>query len=147
MTPTVIAGITIAVAVLLLAFAIRNWRRGAATSAWPQTEAEIVRSFVAVDKSTDADTFTATIEYEYQVAGISHRGARVRYGAYASSNRGAAERAVAAFRVGSRCPVFVNPANPKDAVLLRGTSWTNLVIAGAGCIFAIVGVFVYLNGN
>jgi hypothetical protein len=144
---TGIAFILAAVVVALLALAVRNWIRGAASRDWPQVEAEIVRAFVLVDTSTETDTYTPNVEYDYQVAGASHRGTRLRYGALGSSNRGPAERTIASYPVGSRHLVFVNPENPKDAVLQRGTSWTNLVIAIFGCVFAGAGVLLYLHGT
>src|SRR4051812_32520020 len=103
---TGIAFLMAAVGAALIALAVRNWRRGASTGNWPQGDAEIVRSVVVVDKGTESDTYTATIEYAYQIARLPHRGTRVRYGAIGSSNRGAAERTVASYPVGSRHPVF-----------------------------------------
>jgi hypothetical protein len=144
---TAITCILVAVGAALVALAVRNWIRGAASRDWPQSEAEIVRSFVLVNTDTDGDTYTPTFEYDYQVAGVPHRGTRLRYGAIGSSNRKQAERTIAAYPVGSRHPVFVNPENPKDAVLQRGTAWTNLAIAIFGAVFGGAGVFLYLHGT
>jgi len=139
-----IAFLTAAIGAALIALTIRNRLRGAATFDWPQAHAEIVGSLVRVDKDPDGDTFAAQIAYNYQVAGISHHGTRVRYGAYATSNRKQAERTVVSYPVGSRHPVFVNPNDPKDAVLECGTSPTNLLITMLGCVFLVIGVVVYV---
>jgi len=146
MVPVAIAALMMLVGLALIALAVRNWVRGAATREWRQAEAEIVRSFVLVDKGTESDTFTPTVEYAYQVAGVSYRGMRLRFGACGSSNRAHAERAAAAYPAGSRHPVFVNPRDPKDAVLHRGTARTNIAIAIFGCVFAAAAVFLYRGG-
>jgi hypothetical protein len=91
----------------------------AATGNWPQGDAEVVRSVVLVANGTESDTYTPTIEFVYHVAGLPHRGTRVRYGTLGSSNRGAADPTVASYpAAGRRSPV---PARRSGVIASRDT--------------------------
>ncbi len=135
-----------AIGLLLAGLAARNWTRGNATRAWPQTQGRILRSFVLVERSSGSEggtSYTPQVEYEYAVGGASYRCNRLRYGQTGSWGRKQAERTIAPFAVGSHTAVFFNPADPKQAVLLRGTSAGNFAIAGAAFVFLAAAVAVH----
>jgi hypothetical protein len=89
------------------------------TANWPEGVAEVVRSVVLADNGTESDTYAPTVECVYHVAGLRHRGTRVRYGALGSSNRGAADRTVTSYpAAGRRSPV---PARRSGVIASRDT--------------------------
>ena len=123
---------------LLAGLAVRNFVRGSANKRWPQTQGHVLRSFVLVDSQPDeGEGYTPRVEYEYVVEGKTYRGTRLRYGQTGSWSRKHAERTIARFAAGAGTPVFFNPRNPADAVLICGTSWGNLAIALSGLVFLL----------
>jgi hypothetical protein len=70
--------------------------------------------------------------YEYQVEGRTYRCSTYCFGGYA-------ERATAAYLIGTKVPVYYNPKHPEIAVLRRGLQF--------GAIFGVVpiaGAFLWL---
>lgn len=131
---------------LLLGMALRNIARGTASRNWPETSGTILRTFVSVQTDSEgAKGYTPSIEYEYIVEGSRHKGTRLQYGQVGSWSREHAERTIAAYAAGTSVRVFVNPRNPKDSVLLSGTSWGNLFLAMAGIVF--LGAGFMLRGS
>jgi|SRR5208283_1250256 len=130
---------------VLLVAALRNFYRGSATSNWTQTTGRIIRSYVFVESGDDGQGYTPKVEYEYTYQGSAYRGKRLRFGQIGSWSRKQAEEILARFQEGSTVPVFVDPAKPKNAVLIRGTSWGNLAIAAAGFVFAWFGYMMHIH--
>ena len=131
----------------LLVLALRNFYYGSASKNWPQTLGRIIRSYVLVDRSDDGKGYTPQLEYEYTFQGSSYRGKRIRFGQIGSWSRKQAEGILAPFPEGSAVSVFVDPANSEEAVLIRGTSWGNLVIVLAGAIFAWFGYMMHIHAT
>jgi len=127
----------------LLALALRNTKRGAASRNWPLVPGTIVRSFVLVDEDSEGGKgYTPRVEYDYVVEGKKYRGTRLRYGQTGNSNRERAERVILSYPADSSVPVFFNPSRHDDAVLLRGLAWGNLFIVLAGLVFLGAGVLL-----
>jgi Protein of unknown function (DUF3592) len=66
-----------------------------------------------------------TVTYDYVVDGKEMKGTRFRTN-IVGSNTGTAERHAAAFPVGKEVPVYFNPADPTDAVLVKGPTGSDL---------------------
>jgi hypothetical protein len=127
-----------------LGLAVRNLMKGIASRGWSQTTGTISRAFVLVETDPEGNKgFTPSIEFEYVVEGNRYKGSRLRYGQVGSSNRERAERTIAGYPVGTSVSVFFDPRNPKDSVLLCGTSWGNLFIAAAGIAFLGTGFVLH----
>lgn len=138
----------LAAGALLLGLAVRNLARGSASRHWPRADGRILRSFVLVDTgSGEGEGFTPQVQYEYVVEGNTYQGKRLRYGQTGSWNRKQAERTIAGYVAGAPAKVCFNPRNPKDAVLVSGTSWGNLVIALAGLVFLMVAYAVWVHND
>jgi Protein of unknown function (DUF3592) len=126
----------LSVGVLLVGVAIRNQWKGLASRRWRQAEGRILRAMVLVQTESDrGKSYTPQVEYEYTVDGVEHRGNRLRYGQTGSWGVKQAKRTVGRFIVGEAVPVWFNPQNHADSVLLRGTSWGNLAILCGGLVF------------
>jgi hypothetical protein len=126
----------LAIGLFVVGVAIRNMVKGTATHSWPQSEGRILRAMVLMERDTQGGKgYTPSVEYEYVVNGTTYRGKRLCYGQTGSWGRKQAKRTVARFVGGSPAPVWFNPQNPQDAVLVRGTSWGNLAILAAGLVF------------
>jgi hypothetical protein len=119
----------------LVILSIRNAVKGSATRNWQRTSGRMLRSFVLVANTDEGEAHTATVEYEYTVAGAVFKGTRLRFGQTGSWNRAHAEHLLAPYPAESSVDVFFDPRNPADAVLRRGVSWGNVLIFLAGMAF------------
>jgi hypothetical protein len=136
--------ISVVAGAFLMGLALRNAAKGIASRGWTQTSGTILRTFVLVETDPEGSKgFTPSIEFEYVVEGNRYKGSRLRYGQVGSSKRELAERTIAAYPLGTSVPVFFDPRNPKDSVLLCGTSWGNLFIAVAGVAFLGTGFVLH----
>ena len=132
----------------LLILALRNFYRGSAARNWTPTPGKILRSFVLVEEGSEGgESYRPKVEYEYTYRGLVYRGDRLRFGQTVHWNRKQAEHIIAPFQEGSTVPLYVDPAKPKDAVLIRGTSMGNLAIAAAGLILAWVGYLFHIHAH
>lgn len=70
--------------------------------------------------SKGGTTYEAVINYRFEVGGQAFTGARLRYGAGASSDSASARNLVDAHPEGATVQVFYHPDNPQDALLSPG---------------------------
>jgi Protein of unknown function (DUF3592) len=104
---------------------------------WDRVEGVIIASEVdqpLSDVSDDQDDATAVIRYRYRVDGNDLEGDRIRVGGVPMTTRLQAMQQVARYPLGVHVDVYVNPKNPKRA-LLEPRAKNN--IAGT-IIFAVV---------
>jgi hypothetical protein len=103
--------------------AVRTWM-------WPQTECEILRSDVRETDSSGRKTgdFYFYVEYRYPFGGQNFVSDRFRLMAAAYQDYGKVERLVQRFQPGARTTCYVNPRQPAEAVLERGSLWFPLLI-------------------
>jgi hypothetical protein len=133
----------IAAGVCLLNFAgllIRLVRlRGATRNArnWDKIEGVIIASEVdqpASHLSDDATDVTPVIRYRYRINGHDLEGDRIRVGGVPMTTRLLAMQQVARYPLGARVDVYVNPKNPKRA-LLEPRAQNNIV---GTIVFAVI---------
>jgi len=103
---------------LVLIFAARSWR---------ETSCVILSSQVAESSGSKGGTYKPDILFTYSVCGRSYQSRQYRFGDVFSSGREGKEKIVAAFPPGMRAPCWVDPADPRQAVLERGLSPALLV--------------------
>jgi uncharacterized protein DUF3592 len=70
--------------------------------------------------SHGSPTTGVDIRYTYQVGGATHEATRYRYDEGSSSDSEWARQAVDRYSVGSEVPVFYDPKNPSESVLVPG---------------------------
>jgi hypothetical protein len=125
-----------------LLFGLALFRHGAAARNWPRVSGRITRSEVDEflgrigDKSALTTLYRPLIAFAYEYNGVKYSGSHTSLGAQVTSNTAAfAKKAVAKFPAGKTIQVYVNPANPSEAMLKPGTGsgWFVLAI-GAGLL-------------
>ncbi len=116
---------------------IRNRRKGSASQNWPAAGGLITNGWIEENQDTDDEGFTSTTytpkwEYQYQVGQQTHSSSRVSFGGVTGyGRRKRAEEELNRFPINSQLRVYYDPANPSDAVLIRGTKGTmGGIIAG-----------------
>jgi hypothetical protein len=89
----------------------------------------------------DGDTYAPEVNFAYAFDGQPYTGDRFWFGSGSYGDRKAIEKAIAPFQAGGEYPCYVNPADPKEAVLTRQVAahtWLGWLFGG---IFAAVGLF------
>ncbi len=137
--PFAAAGIAVLVFLALPTIA-DTWR----ARSWEQGEARIESARLETHRDDDGTTYRAIANYSYDYRGQAYRGDRVAI-AGGSDNLGSfqqdlARRLIAARDAGEPVPVWINPENPREAVLNRDVRWGLMVTSlGMGVVFTGVG--------
>lgn len=126
-----------------VAAGVTAWMHSRAKAAqhWPVVEGEVLSSRVTSRRgSKGGTTYGAEIRYRYRVNDQTHEGTRVVFGDYSSSDGSHAEELVAAYPVGARPDVHVDPDDPTEAVLDPHVSWFVYLMGGLfGGVFGAIG--------
>ena len=122
--PALIGWLLIACAAVFPALGIYLNNRATRQSVWPKQHCRIIRSVVV----NLYETYKADVQFEYAVSGATLTGTTIKSGLLHYNWRSPAERLCAKYPVGSECTVYVNPANPNDAVLEPGGDKFSIVV-------------------
>lgn len=119
---------------------VDTWR----AQSWEQGEARVTSAGLETRRGDDSTTYRANARYTYSYRGRDYQGDRVTIGG-GSDNIGSfqqdlAQRLVRAREAGEPVPVWINPADPREAVLNRDFRWGVLALSlGLGLVFTGVG--------
>jgi len=140
------AWVSMALGFGLLWFSTQSLYYGITSSGWPKADATITystayesRRFPRVD-----------IRYRYAVDGNEYTGDEFRYSFYMNRQRMRAieiAAAQAAYPVGTRTRVAVDPHDPSRSVLEPGPHFDDLLWIGAGLMFALTGLLSGRTGR
>jgi hypothetical protein len=114
---TVFLSFFLGMGLLFLVLLSREILKQARTYSWKTVDCIIVSSSV-LDLQKN---YGIQIQYEYDFGGQHYRGTVYKLGGFTASNYGAAARIVDLNPSGKRTRCFVNPSNPSEAVLQRGS--------------------------
>lgn len=87
---------------------------------WVETPAVVVASEVKSHSGSKGSTYSVHITYRYEVNGRSHQADRYDFLGGSFSGYNGKAKIVRQYPPGRKITCFVNPANPADAVLVRG---------------------------
>jgi len=112
------------------AITIYGMVRSEQAKSWPAVTGTITHSEIERYTDSDGTTYSADLEYVYEVDGREYAATRYRFGGFtSSSDRSYASGIVRAHPVGAEVDVFYNPDDPADAVLSRGVGGSDYFIA------------------
>lgn len=115
---------------------------------WLTVPCRVLSSEVKKHSDSDGATYRAEITYAYSVDGTQYRGDRYQFLRWSSGSSRGVDEAVARHPAGAETFCFVNPRNPRDAVLDRSFTsmgWFVLIplvfvgIGATGFVWAIRG--------
>ena len=95
----------------------REILKQARTYSWKTVDCVIVSSSV-LDLPKN---YGIHIQYEYEIGGRQYQGTNYTVGRFTTSDYREVERLVDAYPAGKKTTCFVNPSNPSDAILRRGS--------------------------
>jgi hypothetical protein len=111
---------------------------------WQQGEARLTSAELVASRGSDSTTYRVRATYTYEYGGREYRGDRVAVSSAGDNigdfQRGLGRELERAHREGRPVPVWINPENPREAVLNRDLRWGMvglflmfvLVFGGAG---------------
>ncbi len=111
-----------------------------ASTKWPSTEGVVINSSVDSRSGKKSKTYHADVLYEFSVNGASHKGNRVAYGDYGSSDSSHAQGIVNKYPKGARVSVYYKPDSPSDALLETGIHGQTWALPIFGLLFMSAGV-------
>jgi hypothetical protein len=138
--------------VVAIIFGIKARRKGEASNTWPSAQGIITNAWIEENTDTDEDGFSSTTytpkwQYTFQAGGYEYTSQRVSYGAVKGyGRRKKAQEELDKYPANSRVPVYYDPNDPNESVLIRGTKGTMLGII-MGVILIIVAVIVACGGG
>ena len=131
--------------VAMMNIAVRGVSEARVSGSWPTVAGKIVTSEMEVDvsrkktrnKSTDSPSFTAKIEYEFEVNGAQQRGSRIAAVQDMNANKLHVQKVLNKYPVDRVVTVSYKPDDPSVCVLEPG-SWGGVgVFFGLGLVFTL----------
>lgn len=121
----VVYGIMLAAGLIVLMYLVNLviWPEWRANHHFVEGRAVVIGKALAENRETDTVTFRPDIEIEHLSDGVKHRAVTHDITRIHSSNRSDHEAALEQFTVGEEYPCWYNPADPSEAVLVRGYTW------------------------
>ena len=118
------------------------FKDSAVLSQWQSEKAQVTKSSLKQFQrvSGRSPSYTADMEYEYQVAGKKYRGSCCGYG---SGDYDRWKSVVDKNPVGSSADILVNPNDPSNSMLkdsIQPFNWLNTGALIAGAIITIIGI-------
>ncbi len=128
------------------AVGVNTWMKAEASKRWLPADGQVVSSDVDRHHSSKGGTtYRASVAYDYEYEGRTYKGSRIGIMSSRSSDRGAAQRAADRYAAGTKVQVYVNPADPYEAVLEPGGGGFAVMFILFGGVFAAIGVAGFLN--
>lgn len=135
------------VAAALWAFQIR-WKRRAIIremAGWTRIPGRVVSHDILASSSTDSEgrsesSYEPKLSYDYEVNGRPFTGTRLSLDGESFSSRQKAQKYLDERPIGSEVPVYVNPADPSDAILSTkagGDWWVPVLFLGLAAAVAL----------
>ena len=124
---------------------IQGVREARASLSWPKVEGSITQSHVSRSTSRSRDdhnrerishSYSAEIEYQFQVEGKPLRGSRVTAVSDQFGSEAHAKATSEKYPIGAKVAVSYNPADPNESLLEPGR-WS-----GSGLLFVFAGAFI-----
>ena len=82
--------------------------------------------------------YSPTLKYAYKADGQSYEGGHIAYNALEYSTRDAANRVVAQLNADGQIPVYYNPGDPQQSVLVRGVLVSDTAYQRMGLYFVFL---------
>ena len=121
-------------------------REATATKQWPETTGIVESSHVSSQRRNSGTDWHVAVRYSYVVDEQRHESARYSItGPLSTDTEGQAQMLARGFRVGDEMPVYYDPADPTQAVLVRGgeqKAWLTILF---GVLLVLVGGLIVMK--
>lgn len=115
---------------------------------WVRAEARLLDKQVITSRSSDSTTHRPEFTFTYEYQGRTYTATGYKRFRYSSSGKWA-HRVLARYQVGDTVQIWVNPANPSEAVIEQGVGivWLFLLIPGVFIAVGVGGVYLLVRGD
>jgi hypothetical protein len=110
---------------------------------WREVPGVVLHSEVAFEW----EFYRPVVEYEYVVDGVTYRGDTIVSGLIQFNWKGAAARLINRYPVGAKIPVFVDPADPRNAALQLGLDKNFPIFALVFSALIVLFVLLFVLGR
>ena len=128
--------------VVLIAIGVSSYRRTRITQSWPSTEGTVSATNIRRYNDEGTIRFAPEVDYEYQVAGQTHKSSQIRPEVFISFlDEDEAKRFLQKYAAGNKVQVFYDPATPTKAVIEPAAAPVLHLVTLMGalsCTFAVV---------
>jgi hypothetical protein len=118
----------------------KNWPSVPGKITTSRTEERIYNSHTSGMHLTRSVSYEPVVKYSYEVAGTLYHAKRIGNSIYSGTTPNAVERWVKLFPANTTVPVYYNPADPNDAVLIPKTN-NNIFEFIGGMAIGVLGLF------
>jgi hypothetical protein len=146
--PRLVAILLLALGATLVAVGLRQSSRARETGGWTRTTGRVLESRVERLAPTDEqqwERFALVIRYAYEARGRAHESGQIWIGSTGvapSDSPGPLRRWIERFPEGAEAPVWFDPADPRQAVLVREIPRGQVgVILAVGAALAAAGLY------
>lgn len=116
-----------------------NWFQGLS---WVEAPCTITSASIKTHSDSDGDTYSPQVTYTYQWKGDDYQGTRFAWDSTSYGSRSSIEKWMEPYPAGAKSICYVDPSNPREAVLVRSFPTIVLFIVPFGLVFVAVGVAV-----
>lgn len=116
-----------------------NWYKGLS---WIEAPCVIDSASIKTHRDSDGSTYSPEVRYTYEWKGDNYPGSRFAWDNTSYGSRSSIERWMEPYPVGAKTVCYVNPDDPKDAVLVRSFPTIVLFVIPFGLVFVTIGVAV-----
>ncbi len=141
--------------------AVKQGFKGHVSKSWNKTEGYVVENMYSgsdlrpallkIVQPLSAPSYSANVRYEYQAMNEWRKGRNLYFGNRSHGNRKRVLEQLSRYAPGAIIPVYVNPVNPDESVLIPGVSAPTIGLFSFGIILILVGswltTIVYLASN
>lgn len=110
---------------------------------WSSTIGKITKSSIQREASYESSNtlYFPEVEYLYEFLGTEYTGNRITFGgSTGNSNRKKSEETLAKYPVGKSIPIYYDPNNPQDSVLIRKMGTGGMVFLVVGILFVFISI-------
>jgi uncharacterized protein DUF3592 len=130
--------------VVLIAIGVSSYRRTKITQSWPSTEGTVSATNIRRYNDEGTIRFAPEVDYEYQVAGQTHKSSQIRPEVFISFlDEDEAKRFVQKYAAGNKLQVFYDPARPTKAVIEPTAAPVLHLVTLMGAISCTFALIVY----
>ena len=134
--------IFIVAALTLLGAGLKPYWQKSQAQTWTKVQGEVLSTSIETEQHKNSTTYIPKVRYRYQVGGLDYLGSAIRFGLPESGpNAAQVKLKLHPFPAGATPVVFVDPTNPRNAVLdISEVNENQITPIVAGITLALLGV-------
>lgn len=135
---------------VILSFGATNLARDYRSLHWPSTQGIIMSASMTQIRQfgSHKSYFSADVQYDYQVGGVSYTGSQVSFGGFWGRSESHARQILDRYPKGKQVAVFYAPDKPEAAVLepqITDRTWTPLAFGVFFLLWGTLPMIIFIS--